>query len=412
MTTVRRLLVADLLGAIGCGLTQPYVVVFLHLGQGIAVAVATALLGLVAAAGLVGYPVGGTLIDRFGGRSVLAGGHAVSAAGLAAVAGAWGALGSAVGMALFGFGAALAAPALSTMLGAARPDATRLFTVEYALFNLGVAIGVGLGGLAIGHGRLAMQVQWLTAAAVMAGAAVAASFARVAAVGQPTVRGYRTALGDRRLLRILALGLLVMVAGYGLYNAAVPALSLLAADPRALVWAGLANCAVIVAGLPLALAVAGRLGPRRSVLTAAVLWSIGWLACALSAGSVGLMSARSAVVTAAVLTGACELLIGGALPAMVNGLAPAALRGRYNATLSLTLTAGNLVGPLLVALAVALGSLASAFAVGVVLLAGLALLGPLWTFMRRATLMPGSRREVRCPMAPAARSAESCGPGS
>src|SRR5215467_13226447 len=70
MTTVRRLLVADLLGAIGCGLTQPYTVVFLHLGQGIPVAVATALLGLVAAAGLVGYPVGaGWRLYRVGRRS-------------------------------------------------------------------------------------------------------------------------------------------------------------------------------------------------------------------------------------------------------------------------------------------------------------------------------------------------------
>jgi MFS family permease len=183
------------------------------------------------------------------------------------------------------------------------------------------------------------------------------------------------------------MALIVMVAGYGLYNAALPALSLLASDPRALTWAGVANCAVVVAGLPLSLAVPGRLGHRRSLALAAGLWSVAWVLCAVAAPGTGPLSARAAVVSAAVLTGCCELLVAGALPSMVNDLAPSHLRGRYNATLTLTLTGGTLMGPLMVASATGAGSLLSAFAVGIALFA---VLGVLVVRTGRPVLATGS----------------------
>jgi MFS family permease len=381
--TLWALLAADLVGAVGVGLTQPYTVVFLHLGKGIAIPVATALLCLVAVASLFGNPVSGVLIDRIGGRPVMAGGYCISALGLIVVAAASGVIGSAAGIALVGLGASVCIPALSSLIGEATPEPlrTRMYTMEYALFNVGLGIGTAAGALGISHGRAGMLVQWPVAAGVyaLAGGAVALGWLRgerhVGAVLASTpAGGYRVVLADRRLLRVLLMALIVMVAGYGLYVAGLPALSLLGSDPRALTWAGVANCVVVVAGLPLSLAVPGRLGHRGALAAAAGLWSVAWLLCAFAAHGAGPMSVRAAVVTGAALTGGCELLVAGALPSMVNDIAPAELRGRYNATLTLTNTGGNLIAPLLVAAATAIGSLLSAFSVAVALFVVLALM--------------------------------------
>lgn len=64
----------------------------------------------------------------------------------------------------------------------------------------------------------------------------------------------------------------------------------------------------------------------------------------------------------------------GALPAMVNALAPAALRGRYNAALTLAMTSGMWAGPLLAAAATALDQLSLLFAAAVALLGVMAVL--------------------------------------
>jgi MFS family permease len=380
--TLWALLAADLVGAMGVGLTQPYTVVFLHLGKGIAIPIATALLCLLAVASLIGNPVSGVLIDRIGGRPVMAGGYAVSALGLIVVAAAPGPVGSAAGIALVGLGASVSIPALSALIGEATPEPLRprIYTMEYALFNVGLGLGTAAGALGISHGRAGMLIQWSLAAGVyaLAGGAVALGWLRgrqprlQVAPAPRSAGGYRAVLADRRLLWVLLMALIVMVAGYGLYGAGLPALSLLGSDPRALTWAGVANCVVVVAGLPLSLAVPGRLGHRGALAAAAGLWSVAWLLCALAAGGHGPLSVRAAVVTGAALTGGCELLVAGALPSMVNDIAAAELRGRYNATLTLTNTGGNLIAPLLVAAATAIGSLLSAFAVAVSLFVVLA----------------------------------------
>jgi MFS family permease len=369
------LLAADLLAAVGCGLTQPYTLVFLH-AKGFALPLATALLSLLALSSLVGNPVSGVLIDRVGGRPVMAGGLVVSAAGLVVVALAPGVPGCAAGIAVVGLGASTAIPALSTVIGSATSEAerSRVYTMEYALFNVGLAIGTALGAVGVSAGRAGMAVQWPIGAAAYAAAAamVAAGWLR----SHPTVpaappstaeprQGYRGVLSDRRLLGVLAMALIVNAAGYGLYSTAIPALSVAAVDARALTWAGVANCTVVIAGLPVSLAVPARLGNRRALGLAAGLWSAGWLLCAVAAVKDSPLSVRMAVVGAAALTGCCELLVAGALPAMVNDLAPEQLRGRYNAVLTLTMTGGSLLAPLGVASAVGAGSLRSAFVVGV-----------------------------------------------
>jgi len=67
------------------------------------------------------------------------------------------------------------------------------------------------------------------------------------------------------------------------------------------------------------------------------------------------------VPLAAVLIGVGELFLAGALPALVNALAPALLRGRYNAALTVVLTSGMWISPLLTTAAEALDQLSVLF---------------------------------------------------
>lgn len=144
------------------------------------------------------------------------------------------------------------------------------------------------------------------------------------------VGGYRMVFADRALLRVLLAAVLMSAAGYGVYNAGLPVLAVLAADPAVMSWVSVANCLTVVVGLPLALRVGRRLrSPQLLVMTAAV-WSVGWLLCTVQ-GQTPLIDARMTLPLTAALFGLGELLMAGALPAMVNALAPAALRGRYNA---------------------------------------------------------------------------------
>jgi MFS family permease len=86
------------------------------------------------------------------------------------------------------------------------------------------------------------------------------------------------------------------------------------------------------------------------------------------------LDVRITLPIAGALIGAGELFLAGALPAIVNALAPEALRGRYNAMLTLSMTAGMWAGPILTAGATALGHVSSLFGTALALLAAMTFL--------------------------------------
>ncbi|MEU8238174.1 MFS transporter [Actinoplanes missouriensis] len=359
------LLAGDLITAAAVGLTQPYLVVFLHETRGVPLAVATGLVALAAVASLVGNPVAGALIDRWGGRPVMLAGLAVAAAGMLTLAGASGSAAAGLGVAVTGLGWSVSMPALSTRLATLTVPALhpRVYTLQYALFNVGLAGGAAAGGLVIarvapasGQGRAVLPWLWIGAAVLcLAGMVLAAAAGRQAPPARPAGTpsgGYRQALADRRLLPVLGAATLLSTVGYGIYNAAPPVLAVAAHDAAALSWLTIANAVTVVAGAPVALRYAERLRPRTALLWTALLWALAWLVCVPAVAGAG-FGLRTALVCAAVLTGAGELLIAGALPSLVNAVAPEELRGRYNALSSWSLTAGMMAGPLLTSAATA-----------------------------------------------------------
>jgi MFS family permease len=378
---LRFLLAGDVVSAAGIGLTQPYLVILLHSVKGVPLVTATAMTALLALASFPGNWLSGALADRYRGHRVMTAGLAITVCGLVLVATGEHPLLLGCAVAAVGFGWSVTLPAYATLIAGLVPQAAqgRAFTLQFALFNAGMGAGSAAGVLA---GTDDLTGLWWVAAAtcVVAVAAVWVSYTRTPAGTQTdagpapaTGGGYRALLADRALLRVLLVAVLMSAAGYGVYNAGLPVVAVTGGDPGAMAWASVANCLTIVAGLPLALRLGARLRPSQLIAAAAAVWSAGWLLCAVEAQAQPL-GARVALPLAAVLMGAGELLLAGALPALVNALAPEALRGRYNAALTIAMTSGMWAGPLLAAAATALGRVWLLFAVAVALLAVVTLL--------------------------------------
>ncbi|MET0419029.1 MAG: MFS transporter [Actinoplanes sp.] len=362
---VRLLLAGEVVTALGVGLTQPYAVVLLHAAHGMSLPAATGLWALGPVAALVGNPVGGALIDRRGARPVMVAGLAMVAAGALLLAYGPGLVAAAGGIALNGLGWSFSIPALSTRLAILAPESirSRVYTLQYVFFNLGMAIGAAMGGLAFVNappatstGRAVLPLLWVAAAFACLVGIVLAMLAGRQPPPEPAEElprgGYRRALGDGTFIRVLGASLLLATVGFGIYDSAASVLALAADDPAALSFASVANCATIVVGSPIALRLTARISAHAALLATAVLWALAWAVCIPTVMGAGL-STRTALTSAAILIGAGELLFAGALPTLVNAIAPETLRGRYNALSDLSLTIGMVAGPLLTSAAAA-----------------------------------------------------------
>ncbi|GAA2887980.1 MFS transporter [Actinoplanes cyaneus] len=373
----------------GIGLTQPYSILFLHSVRGIPVAVATAMMALGAVTSLVGNPLAGTLIDRWGARVVMVAGLAVAGCGMLMLAFGRGTVVAATGVAVIGLGWSLFIPALATRLATLTPARIhqRVYTLQYVLFNIGMAAGAAVAGVVLARvtpdsatGRSVLPLLWVAAALTCMVGIVLVAVAGPAAATRPEAGpagGYRSALADRQLLRVLGAAVLLSTVGYGIYEAAPSVLAFAAHDPAALSWLSVANCVMVIAGAPVAWRLTERISARVALLGTAVLWALAWAICVPTALGTGLPT-RPALICAAVLTAAGELLIAGALPTLVNAIAPESLRGRYNALSSLSLTTGMAAGPLLTSGAAATGAIVALLCAAVVLAtaAGLLLCRP------------------------------------
>ena len=379
----RLLLGTDALTALGLGLTQPYLLLLLTSAYGVSLAVASALASVAAVVSLAGNPLGGILTDRIGGLRTMLGGLAAATLGLVLLGSGGTPSAAAIGIGLTGFGWSLVLPAFSAQLADGVPDRTRVFTWQYALFNAGLGSGAAVAGLVVVHpGHLdALPRLWFVAAALVTTALVLLGVkgrtpcsriqgnkdSFLAAGGG----GYREAMRDRRLRRVLAVAAGMSAAGYGVYAVGPSVVALAAGDPGALAWVSVANCATVVLGLPLALRVGGHLTPYASIRWTAVTWAVAWTLCLGQLAGLG-PGVRVALPAAAALVGAGELVLAAALSTLVNELAPDHLRGRYNAALTVALTAGVWSGPALASVAAGLDRPWLLFA------AALAILATVW----------------------------------
>ena len=154
--SVQILQLGGLANAVGNGLVLPFAFIYLHNERGFSLGLAGLILGTNAAVSLIAGPLSGPLVDRFGGRRMLAvalGFLAVGFGGYAFVESPWhGFLASAI----TGIGNGIFWPAQSTLIAGLTPPERRpaAFAMQRVVMNL----GIGIGGLAGGFlGRLELS---------------------------------------------------------------------------------------------------------------------------------------------------------------------------------------------------------------------------------------------------------------
>ncbi len=377
------LLAGDAVSAVGSGLTLPFLLVYLHHVRGLGLGEAGLALSVVALAGFAGNPVGGSLVDRIGGRAALLVGLGFAAAGsawLAFVAGPWQAYAAA---ATLGFGLAVVWPARTALLATVVPAERRstAYGLGHAAMNVGLGVGALLAAVIVDPSspRSFQAIYLLDAASFVAFVPLVLRLrvpaAQVSETASPEAGGYRLVLRDRAFLRLWALTALIVCFGYAQYSAAFPAFTTGEAglDAHQLAFAFAANTiCVAVAQLPVLRALRGR---RRTSALALAFGATGLAWTVVLAGAHAPSSTEAAAVftLAMAVLGIGETVLSPSAPALANDLAPDDLRGRYNGVYSLAWTTGFAAGPALAGVFLAagaasalIGCLVAACAIGVV----------------------------------------------
>ncbi|MFJ1749280.1 MFS transporter [Streptomyces sp. NPDC088116] len=359
----RAVMGANLISAVGTGLVQPFLVLYLTQVRGLSVGTATAIISVIAAASLVGGPLAGRLADGFGVRGTAAAAMtsaAVGTAGFALVTEVWGAVlaGLAYGLA---HGAMLS---VWNIVIAERTDGetrSTAFGLQFVALNAGVGLGGVLGGIfasTADPGRFQLLyvcdgLSFLVAGAVLVLAigrqrdpvAAGKGSARASATGH---RGYGVVLRDPGLLKVLALTVALMVVGYGQLESSIPGLvAVRGMDARIMAWAFVANTCCIVLIQFAAITRISRARPAALLAVTAATWAGCWLLLLLATVSERTALEAGLVIGALAVFAVGEALLAVALPTLVNNLAHDAVRGRYNGAYSAAMSAGLVMGPLL-----------------------------------------------------------------
>ncbi|HEU0337210.1 MAG TPA: MFS transporter [Gaiellaceae bacterium] len=361
------LLGGDALSAVGSGLTLPFLLVYLHQVRGIGLDLAGLALATVAAAGLVGNPVGGALGDRIGPRRTLALGLVLAAAGTASLAAVHSASHAFAAAALYGLGSAIAWPAQDALLATLVPPEQRsaAFSVRHATLNAGLGAGAVTAALAVSLASpSALPALFvLDALSTLAFVPLALRLrGRAPSVDKgpadATERGgYREVLADRAFRRVLAVSALLVTAGYAQYHAAFPAYATGPGglSPGVLGVAFAVNTFAVVTAQLVVLRLLGGRRRTHGIALVGVAWAGSW-AIALAAGGLGGgLAGAVAFGMVMVLFAIGETLLSPTLPALVNDLAPDYLRGRYNGASAVSWSGGFLAGPALTGVAFSAG---------------------------------------------------------
>jgi MFS family permease len=338
----------------GGGLVTPFLLIYLHLVRDFRLETAGLVAGAHFAVAIVFGIVGGSFVDRVGGRAVGIGSLALLSAGFAAfplVTEPWHAFAL---MAVAGAGRGAFWPSYSTLLAVLTPrehlhDA---YAVQRVAGNLGIALGALAGGL------IASTSNETTFAFLFLGNAASFAVFIVAFLVVPSVPrppreegarpgSYGAVLRDRSFLVLVAVNAILVTAGIAQLNSVLPvfAKSDAGVSETAVGLIFVANAAAIVlAQLPISRLLEGR---RRMQMLAvmALLWALSWLVVLGGGLLLSVVFATVALVLAGIVFALGECIHGVVQGPLVADLAPEHLRGRYMALWLTTAQMGFAAGP-------------------------------------------------------------------
>jgi MFS family permease len=393
--SVTTLQVGGLVNAFGNGITLPFLFIYLHNVRGIDLGVVGLVVGTNAVVSIVAGPVFGVLVDRFGGRRMLATALGILTVGYALfpfVHEAWQGflVATITGVGVGGFW-----PSQSTLIaGLTTPhERPAAFAMQRMVMNLGIGLGALTGGLIAttdspGSFTVLFLLNSLT---FVVYAAVMLAFVPPPDLGPreaaERASSYRDVLRHRAFVAVIALNALFITAGFsGFELLPVYAKNEAGVSELQIGLVFLVNTIVVVLlQLPMARLVRGRRRmPALGLL--GLLWASAWLVVPL-AGSQTATTATLILVGAMTIFAVGECLHGTVHAPLVSDLASPRLLGRYMALSALSWQAGFALGP-------AIGGFVLDYSPSAAWLAASALcaLGGVLAFLVETTLPDRARR--------------------
>ncbi len=341
-----------LINFFGNGLVAPFLLIYLHFGRNIPIALAGAAIALGGFTAITSGLIAGNLADRIGPRNTLI-------AGMLSNAGAYGAytqvrapwqafiVGTLVGVGTGTFG-----PSAQSLLASMVTPALRhvAFAQQRLTAVLGLGLGALVGGLLSSSGRVESYVALLLLDACTFVAFAAILLLLPSGRGPRTTKGvggYLDVLRDRAFVRLAAInltlvtaglaGMLVLLAPYAKGQAHVPQIAIGA------IYAA-NTLTILVAQLPIVRLVEGR-NRMRMLALGGWGWALGWALCLVAGLWLRGFQAGLLIGLAAVIYALGECLYSAIMVPTASVLAPENLRGRYLGALGLTFQGGFMLGP-------------------------------------------------------------------
>ena len=351
---VHTLQLGGLVSAFGNGMLIPFLFIYLHNVRDVGLGVAGLVVATNAVVGIVVGPFAGTLVDRFGGRTVLTWSLVVLTLGYGAFAFVHEPWQGFLAATATGLGSGFFWPAQSTLLAELSPVDRRhaTFAMQRVMMNLGIGVGALVGGLIADTARpgtfFALFVLDAATFVVYLGVLLLAvpepEIASADHGGRPG--SYREVVRHGAFVAFVGLNTLFVFAGMsGFELLPVFAKNEVGVAEKAIGVIFFVNTVVIVlTQLPIAKLSEGHRRMRLLALLG-LLWAACWVAVSLVGRSVDGTTAAIllAVVLAVFAIGEC---IHGAVQApLVSDLAEPRLLGRYMALSALSWQVGFAAGP-------------------------------------------------------------------
>jgi predicted MFS family arabinose efflux permease len=346
----------------GNGLVAPFLVLYLHFGRGLPIAVAGAAIATGGITAIASGFLAGWSADRFGPKVTVVGAmlsNALAYALYLRVSEPWHAF---VVAAFVGVGTGAYGPSQQSLVAIlVRPEQRHRVFTQNRMFAL---VGLGLGGIVggfIAAGERASDYETLLTVDVATFLVFAAVLSRIPVVrrrveDKSSTGGYASAIRDPSLVRLCLVNLALVSAGIAPMLVLMPAYAKVHGDigESAIGAIYAANTlTVLLAQIPITRLAEGR---RRMPLLAlgTSLWVLAW--AVMLTGAVGPHAwAAVLVAVAVVIYGVGECLYSAIVVPTVAAIGPDALRGRYLAVMGFSWQAGFMVGPAVGASLLAIG---------------------------------------------------------
>lgn len=340
----RRLIIGNMINAIGMGLTMTLFLVYLHTIRGFSAGFSGLVMSWMAVIGMAINPAIGILIDKFGGRIVLINGLLIKSLGIIGLSFVSTKEQVLIVATVMALGDSANWPAQTVCLTRLVDESARqkVFAFNFMALNLGIGLGGIASSLVVTSGKLSsfQLLYWLDALTYLFYFAFAVSLPKW--VGTRLDKedqqsgSYREVFANKELMKLFRASILLILFGYASVSAGLPLFvtSVLGASPKwlGIIWA--ANCFGILAMQAPMLRWLEQHSPTKTLTYVGLIWAASWMLVALCFVTPWIL-VLPLQITSSVVFGIGETIWSPTIPTVVNQLIPDHIRGRSNALMSL-----------------------------------------------------------------------------